>query len=180
MSICYRCAVQRKVPGSIRLIQVMLYAAVLINTVLGSMFGFFFLIPSLGALFLAWYMMGEARVSYEYRLDDTILTVMRTSGMRSRQKEVEFLKVDLKDMIVAAEQGMHELDEAERLSLEGPKKRVTYDVSAHDPDCPGAMLYVRGMGEEEGKIVRICFQANRTLTSFLKQIKPGQVNLADE
>ena len=179
MAICYRCAVQRKIPGSVRLIQVMLYAAVLINTILGSMFGFFFLIPSLGALFLVWYMMGEARVSYEYRLDDTILTVMRTSGMRSRQKEVEFLKADLKEMIVAAEQGMHELDEAEELSVKGPKKRVTYDVSAHDPDCPGAMMYVHGMGEDQGKIVRICFQSNRELTALLNQIKPGKVSLAD-
>lgn len=179
MQICYRCAVQRKIPGSVRLIQMMLYAAVLINTILGSMFGFFFLIPSLGALFLAWYMMGEARVSYEYRLDDTIFTVMRTSGMRSRQKEVEFVKVDLKEIIAAAEQGMHELDEAEKLYRQEPKKRVAYDVSAHDPDCPGALMYVHGVGEERGKLVRICFQTNGELTALLNQIKPGKVNLAD-
>ncbi len=40
-------------------------------------------------------LMGEARVIYEYRLDGRTLTVMRTSGMRSRQKEIEFFTLRL-------------------------------------------------------------------------------------
>ena len=178
--ITYRCAVQRKIPSHIRVIQMMLYFVVLVSTVLGAMWGPMLLIPSLGSLFMAWYMVGEARVSYEYRLDGTMLTVMRTSGMRSRQKEVEFLHTDLSGTIMIAEQGMECLDEAERLSLAGPVKRITYDISAQDTDRPGAMLYVKGIGPESGRILRVCFQTNRQLTSILHQLCPGKVNLADD
>ena len=179
-SVCYRCAVQRKIPSHVRVIQMMLYFVVLLTTYMGALWGAFWLLPSLGSLFLAWYLVGEARVSYEYRLDGSMLTVMRTSGMRSRQKEVEFLHVDLVNTIMIAEQGMDCLEEAERLSRSGPVKRITYDISAQDSDRPGALLYVKGIGPEAGRMLRICFQPNRQLTQILHQLCPGKVNLADD
>ena len=176
MTVCYRCAVQRKVPGYIYMIVVMLYMAVVINTILGAMFGFLFLIPSLGALFLAWYLMGEARVSYEYRLDDSVLTIMRTSGMRSRQKEVEFLKTDLKNLIAAGEQGDEALEEAEKVFRRGRVKGCTYDASAQDPDCPGALFYI----QEAGRVIRVVLQENAQLTEQLSKLCPGKVRLSHE
>ena len=85
-----RRSVERKVPGYVRIIVALLYAATLLFTILGAMFGILFMPLALGSLFGGWYLMGEARVIYEYRLDGRTLTVMRTSGMRSRQKEIEF------------------------------------------------------------------------------------------
>ena len=83
-----RRSVERKVPDYVRVIVALLYAATLLFTILGAMFGILFMPLALGSLFGGWYLMGEARVIYEYRLDGRTLTVMRTSGMRSRQKEI--------------------------------------------------------------------------------------------
>ena len=66
-----RRSVERRIPGYIRIIQALLYAAVFLFTVLGSLYGFVFLPLALGTLFGSWYFMGEARVVYEYRLDGT-------------------------------------------------------------------------------------------------------------
>ena len=76
-----RRSVERKVPGYVRVIVALLYAATLLFTILGAMFGILFMPLALGSLFGGWYLMGEARVIYEYRLDGRTLTVMRTSGM---------------------------------------------------------------------------------------------------
>ena len=106
--ISIRRSVERKVPGYVKVIAFLLYAAALLFTILGAMFGILFLPLALGSLFGGWYLMGEARVIYEYRLDGKTLTVMRTSGMRSRQKEIEFFTLDLNDLIVVADEGTAE------------------------------------------------------------------------
>ena len=103
--ISIRRSVERKVPGYVKVIAFLLYAAALLFTILGAMFGILFLPLALGSLFGGWYLMGEARVIYEYRLDGKMLTVMRTSGMRSRQKEIEFFTLDLNELIVVADEG---------------------------------------------------------------------------
>lgn len=115
--ISLRRTVERRIPGYIRIIQGLLYASVLIFTVLGSMFGFIFLPLALGTLFGSWYFMGEARVLYEYRLEGYDLTVMRISGMRSRRREVAFVNLDLHNLIAAADEGAEMLEEAEKRSL---------------------------------------------------------------
>ena len=176
--ISLRRTVERRIPGYIRIIQGLLYASVLIFTVLGSMFGFIFLPLALGTLFGSWYFMGEARVLYEYRLEGYDLTVMRISGMRSRRREVAF--VNLHNLIAAADEGAEMLEEAEKRSLSGPKRRVTYDVSAHDPARGCALLYAMGTGAEAGRIVRVCFQPAPDLTSALRRLCPGKVMIRDE
>lgn len=178
--ISLRRTVERRIPGYIRIIQGLLYASVLIFTVLGSMFGFIFLPLALGTLFGSWYFMGEARVLYEYRLEGYYLTVMRISGMRSRRREVAFVNLDLHNLIAAADEGAEMLEEAEKRSLSGPKRRVTYDVSAHDPARGCALLYAMGTGAEAGRIVRVCFQPAPDLTSALRRLCPGKVMIRDE
>lgn len=178
--ISLRRTVERRIPGYIRIIQGLLYASVLIFTVLGSMFGFIFLPLALGTLFGSWYFMGEARVLYEYRLEGYDLTVMRISGMRSRRREVAFVNLDLHNLIAAADEGAEMLEEAEKRSLSGPKRRVTYDVSAHDPARGCALLYAMGTGAEAGHIVRVCFQPAPDLTSALRRLCPGKVMIRDE
>ena len=178
--ISLRRTVERRIPGYIHIIQGLLYASVLIFTVLGSMFGFIFLPLALGTLFGSWYFMGEARVLYEYRLEGYDLTVMRISGMRSRRREVAFVNLDLHNLIAAADEGAEMLEEAEKRSLSGPKRRVTYDVSAHDPARGCALLYAMGTGAEAGRIVRVCFQPAPDLTSVLRRLCPGKVMIRDE
>lgn len=178
--ISLRRTVERRIPGYIRIIQGLLYASVLIFTVLGSMFGFIFLPLALGTLFGSWYFMGEARVLYEYRLEGYDLTVMRISGMRSRRREVAFVNLDLHNLIAAADEGAEMLEEAEKRSLSGLKRRVTYDVSAHDPARGCALLYAMGTGAEAGRIVRVCFQPAPDLTSALRRLCPGKVMIRDE
>ena len=178
--ISLRRTVERRIPGYIRIIQGLLYASVLIFTVLGSMFGFIFLPLALGTLFGSWYFMGEARVLYEYRLEGYDLTVMRISGMRSRRREVAFVHLDLHTLSAAADEGAEMLEEAEKRSLSGPKRRVTYDVSAHDPARGCALLYAMGTGAEAGHIVRVCFQPAPDLTSALRRLCPGKVMIRDE
>ena len=178
--ISLRRTVERRIPGYIRIIQGLLYASVLIFTVLGSMFGFIFLPLALGTLFGSWDFMGEARVLYEYRLEGYDLTVMRISGMRSRRREVAFVNLDLHNLIAAADEGAEMLEEAEKRSLSGPKRRVTYDVSAHDPARGCALLYAMGTGAEAGRIVRVCFQPAPDLTSALRRLCPGKVMIRDE
>ena len=109
-----RRSVERKVPGYVRVIVALLYAATLLFTILGAMFGILFMPLALGSLFGGWYLMGEARVIYEYRLDGRTLTVMRTSGMRSRQKEIEFFTLRLDDLIAVAAEGTQPMRDARR------------------------------------------------------------------
>lgn len=60
-----RRSVERKVPGYVRVIVALLYAATLLFTILGAMFGILFMPLALGSLFGGWYLMGEARVIYD-------------------------------------------------------------------------------------------------------------------
>ena len=83
-NIVVRQSVERKVGSHIRVLQVLLYIYVALFTVIGMTKGILWLIPPLGTLFLAWYMIGEASVVYDYHLDGYMFKVMRTSGMRSR------------------------------------------------------------------------------------------------
>ena len=143
-----RRSVERTVPGYVRVIVALLYAATLLFTILGAMFGILFMPLALGSLFGGWYLMGEARVIYEYRLDGRTLTVMRTSGMRSRQKEIEFFTLQLDDLIAVAAEGTQPMRDAEALTLRGERRRVCYDVSAQDPDRACAFLYAKGSGAD--------------------------------
>ena len=178
-TISIRRSVERKVPGYVKVIAFLLYAATLLFTILGSMFGILFLPLALGSLFGGWYLMGEARVVYEDRLDGRTLTVMRTSGMRSRQKEVEFFTLDLNDLIVVAGEGTQSMQDAEKLTRQGERKRVCYDVSAQDSNRACAFLYAKGSGADSGRFVRVCFFPYPDLVGAIRTLCPGKVMITD-
>ena len=129
-SICYRETIQRKIQSHIRVIQFMLYFSVAVFTFLGTMWGFPMLVLSLGTLFFAWYLNGVASVTYEYQLDGYTLRIMRHSGMRSHPVSVEFVVLDLTQVLVIAGQDASELSDAQRRFDAAGKRRVTYNTPA--------------------------------------------------
>lgn len=168
-------SVDRKIPGYVRVIQGMLYAAVFFFTVIGAMQGVFWLIPALGTLFGAWYYMGAARVSYDYELKGARFTVMRSSGMPSRRKSVPFGKFDLTTLKVLAPEGSPELARSEEESLTDPRKRIVYDISAHDPDRICSVMYLTGVEEDEGRPLKVLFQPDPQMRACIRRIAPERV-----
>lgn len=168
-------SVDRKIPGHVQVIRWMLYAAVFFFTVIGAMQGFVWLIPALGTLFGSWYYMGVARVTYDYKLEGARLTVTRTSGLQSRRKTVSFGDFDLTTLRVMAPEGSPQLERAEADSLAIQRKRIVYDVSAHDPDDICSVMYLTGVGEEEGRPLKVLFQPNPEMRACIGKVAPGRV-----
>lgn len=179
-NICHRESVERKISMQTRIIQFMLYFAVLVFTFLGSMWGVLMLVPTLGTLFFAWYFMGVARMSYEYRLDGYTFSVIRHSGMRSRPRQEEFLTLDLHELIVIGEEGDPRLEEAERVSAAASPRRITYNVSAHDPSRTAFIAYAKGTGAEQGRYVKAYMHPSAQLRAYLKMLCPGKVMSDDQ
>lgn len=179
-SIIVRQSVDRKIATRIRVIQALLYVFVVLFTIIGTTRSFLWLIPPLGTLFLCWYMVGEARVNYEYRLDGYMFTAMRTSGMRSKQRTVEFLNMDLRKMVIMAEDGLSLLDEAEATSKAAVPKRITYDISAHDRNRGCYVMYADGIGAEAGRKLRVFFSPGPELKNAIRMLCPGKVHLSEE
>ena len=176
----YTQSVQRKIPGFVRGIQWLLYLAVAIFAIIGAMYGALWLIPALGTLFGSWYYMGVARVSYVYKLEGANLTVQRVSGLLSRPKTVDFADFDLTTLCVMAPDGNTALNQSEEDTRNAPEKRITYDVSAHDPDNICSVMYLTGSGREKGRPVKVYFQPSPELCHYIRQIAPGRVLGYDE
>lgn len=176
----YTQSVQRKIPGFVRGIQWLLYLAVAIFAVIGAMYGPLWLIPALGTLFGTWFYMGAVRVSYVYRLEGANLTVQRISGLLSRPKTVNFANFDLTALWIMAPDGNTALNQAEEDPRSALGKRITYDVSAHDPDNICSVMYLTGIGREEGRPVKVYFQPSPELRRYIRQIAPGRVVGYDE
>ncbi len=174
-NICHRESVERHISIQTRIIQFMLYFAVAIFTFLGTMWGTLMLVPTLGTLFFAWYFMGVARMSYEYQLDGYTFHVIRHSGMRSRPRHEDFLTLDLHELIVLGEEGDPRLEDAERESAAASPKRITYNVSAHDPSRTAFIAYARGTGAEQGRALKIYMQPSSQMRLYLKMLCPGKV-----
>ncbi len=168
-------SVNRRIPGHVRVIQWMLYGAVAVFTVAGAMGGFLWLFPALGTLFGSWYYMGTARVTYEYRLEGAQFTVERVSGLKSRRKVVRFGEFDMTKLIAMAPEGSAALDEAEKASLNAGSKRITYDISAHDPDNICSVMYLTGVGPEQGRPLKVIFQPSPEMRDCIARIAPDRV-----
>ena len=173
--ISCRQSVIRKKPTYVYVLLALLYLSVAVFTFLGTMWGFPMLVLSLGTLFFAWYLNGVASVTYEYQLDGYTLRIMRHSGMRSRPVSVEFVVLDLTQVLVIAGQDASELSDAQRRFDAAGKRRVTYNTSAQDPDHPSVLLYAMGAGPDSGKIVRVYLQPYPQLMSCLRRLCPGKV-----
>lgn len=171
----YTQSVPRKIPGHVRVIQWLLYFCVVIFTILGAMWGFLWLFPALGTLFGSWYFMGAARVTYQYRLEGARLTVERTSGLKSKPKTVTFGEFDLTKLIAMAPEGSPLLEQAEAASAAASPRRITYDVSAHDPDKICSVMYLTGTGKESGRALKVFFQPSPELRGYIRRIAPDRV-----
>ena len=174
-SVYYRESIPRKVPGYIRVIQALLYLAVLIFTVMGSMQGLLWAILAVGTLLGAWLFMGTVRIEYEYCLDGMTFSVIRHSGMRSRPKSEEFLLIDLANLVIMADEGAEGLEPWGKQSAAASPRRITYDVSAHDAGRGCSVLYAMGSGGEAGRWLKVYLQPTSELISWLRRLCPGKV-----
>lgn len=176
-NIFYRQSVVRRLPTRIRVILILLYFSVFVLTIIGAFSNFLMLIPTLGTLFLAWYLKGNASVTYEYQLDGYDLKIRRLSGMRHKTVDVLFAAIDLKRLIIIGDQDGDAIAEAEAMFQAADKHhRVTYYTSAQDPDKPSILLYAHGYGPEEGYIVRVYLQPSNQLLHCLRKLCPGKVH----
>lgn len=171
----YSQTVERKIPPYIYVIIALLYVCVAIFTFLGTMWGFPMLVFSLGSLFLAWYLHGTAKVTYEYSIHGTVLTITRRSGMKIRPVVKHFAEIDLANTILAAWQGTPEAEKGEEKYSKAEKHRVSYNTSAQDVDNPSIVVYCKGKGSEAGWIVRLYLQPTHQLIELLSKICPGKV-----
>ncbi len=176
----YTQSVTRKIPGHIRVIQWLLYFCVMIFTILGALQGPIWLFPALGTLFGSWYYMGAARVTYQYQLEGARLTVERTSGLKSKPRTVTFGEFDLTKLIVMGPEGSALLEKAEADSAAAVPRRITYDVSAHDPDDICSVMYLTGVGEQSGRALKVFFQPSPELRDYIRRIAPGRVGGYEE
>ncbi len=167
--------VERRVPARVRVIAGLLYVATALFAIIGTMGGLPWGVLSVGSLVLAWYLMGQAKVSYSYELTGTRLTVDRTSGFRSRPVTERFCNLDLSRMRVMATEGDPALTDAERDTANLNPKRVNYDVSAHDRDRPARVMYLEGVGEEQGRWLKVRFQPDDGLVDAIRRACPGRV-----
>ena len=174
-NICCRCVVDRKIHSSTRVIQLLLYFSVFVFVLIGMYGGFLWLIPTMGTLFFTWYFMGEHRVSYEYQLDGSMFRVIRYSGVRQRPKVVQFMELDLNELILISEDGTSRTEEIERISAQAQPKRVTYYINAQDPNRPSLVLYAKGYGEEAGRYVKAYMNPSAEMINNMKLVAPGKV-----
>ena len=175
-NIQFRMTVERKWTPLARVVLFLMYFCVAFFTFLGTMWGFPMLILTLGTLFYAWYYKGVTTITYDYQIDGHEFTIRRIWGLRGYTKNIEFARIDLSRVIVIGDQFTDVLEEAEALFEQAPKtRRVTYYTSAHNPNRPGILLYARGVGAEEGYIVKVYLQPSGELLHALKLLCPGKM-----
>lgn len=174
-SFLYTQNVQRRIPGFVRVIQVLLYLAVAIFAIAGAAAGMLWALLAVGTLVGTWYFMGTARVTYIYKLEGARLRVQRVSGLKSRPKREDFGDFDLTTLRVMAPEGSVALRQAEEETLNIEPKRITYDVSAHDPDHVCSVMFLTGVGMEKNRQLKVYFQPSGEMLRCIRLIAPGRV-----
>ena len=173
--ILYTQIVQRKVPGYIQVIRIMLYFCVLLFTIIGAMEGVFWGMLAISTLMFAWYVIGSAKVTYQYTLEGTMIHVTRISGFRSRPHSELFADLELKNLEIMAPEDSHELDAIEAETIRAVPKRIVYDVSAHDPNDICDVMFLRGIGEESGRWLKVYFQPSPEMKNWIRRLRPGRM-----
>lgn len=173
--ILYTQIVQRKVPGYIQVIRFMLYFCVLLFTIIGTLAGFWWGMLAVSTLMFAWYVYGSAKVTYQYTLEGTTIHVTRISGFRSRPKTELFVELELKNLELMAPEDSQALSELEAETSRAEPKRIVYDVSAHDPNDICDVMFLRGVGEESGKWLKVYFQPSPEMKNWIRRLRPGRM-----
>ena len=71
------------------------------------------------------------------------------------------------------------MQDAEKLTRQGERKRVCYDASAQDSNRACAFLYAKGSGADSGRFVRVCFFPYPDLVGAIRTLCPGKVMITD-
>ena len=176
----YTQTVERHIPSSVRVTTVLLDVVVALFAFIGLSGGLLWGIMALGLLVFAWYLMGSARVTYIYHLNGSRLKVQRVSGFKSRPKTVDFADLELTKLRVMAPEDSAFLNEAEAETKDLQPKRITYDVSAHDPHTPCSVMFLEGVGAEGGRALKVYFHPAPALREYIARIRPGCVRGYEE
>ena len=167
--------VQRVIPAHVRIIQVLLYAAVFLFALIGVFGGLAWGALSVGTLVFTWYYMGVARTSFIYQLSGTRLRVQRVSGFASRPRTEEFARFDLPGMRIMAPEGSPLLEDEERATRDLRPKRVTYDLTSHDKNRDVWVMFLEGSGDDAGRQVKAFVEPSGELLDCIRRAAPGRV-----
>ena len=121
-NINFRMTVERKWSTLSRVLLLAMYFCVVIFTFLGTMWGFPMLILTLGTLFFAWYYKGVHTIFYDYEINGYDFVIRRISGLRQYTKNVQFVHLDLHDVIIVGAQNSEAIAETEARFRQTPKK----------------------------------------------------------
>ena len=174
-ALSYTQTVDRHIPGSVRVTTALMYIVVAVFTFIGLSGGLMWGIWAVGLLVLAWYLMGSARVTYIYHLDGPRLRVDRVSGFKSRPRTVEFADLDLTRLYLMAPEHSPLLNEMDIRTKEMKPRRITYDVSEHDPKGECSVMFLEGTGSEAGRWLKVYFQPTSELRGYIARIRPDCV-----
>lgn len=168
-------SVQRQIAGHVRVIQFLLYAAVVLFTIIGTMGGLYWGVMAVATLVFSWYYMGIARTSFIYNLSGTRLRVQRVSGFASRPKTEEFCQFELGSIRVMAPEGSPALEAEDAATRALRPRRVTYDLTSHNKNMPTWVMFLEGSGEDQGRQVKAFVELSPELLACVRRAAPGRV-----
>ena len=167
--------VQRVIPVRVRIIQGMLYTAVVLFTIIGAHGGLYWGALAVGTLVFSWYYMGIAHTSFIYELTGTMLRVKRVSGFASRPKAEMFGVFELSGIRAMAPEGSPKLEAEDAATKALTPKRIVYDLTSHDKNRDVWVMFLDGAGEDAGRQVKAYIEPSPDLLRCIKRAAPGRV-----
>ena len=168
-------SVQRVIPVRVRIIQGMLYAAVLAFAIIGTRGGLYWGALAVGTLVFSWYYMGIARTSFLYELEGTRLRVRRVSGFASRPKSEPFGQFELSGIRAMAREGSPRLEAEDAATRALTPKRIVYDLTSHDRRRDVWVMFLEGAGEDAGRQVKAHIEPSAEMLACIRRAAPGRV-----
>jgi len=168
-------SVQRVIPIRVRIIQGLLYVAVAVFTIIGTMGGFYWGALAVGTLVFSWYFMGIARTTFLYELTGTQLRVQRVSGFLSRPRTEMFGVFELSGIRVMAPEGSERLEAEEAATKNLRPKRVVYDLTSHDRMRDTWVMFLEGAGDDQNRQVKACIEPSPDMLKCIRRAAPGRV-----
>ncbi len=167
--------VQRVISVQARIIRALLYLAVAAFTVIGAFGGLYWGVLAVATLVFAWYYMGIARTSFVYQLAGKKLRVQRVSGFVSRPRTEEFAQFDLATIKIMALEGSPLLEGEEEATRSLTPKRITYDLTSHDPNRDVWVMFLDGSGADAGRRVKAYVELSPEMLKCVRRAAPGRV-----